>query len=322
MRAVSLCTMMSIDPNVSTRWRASNVGGRGPCLTPFHKPRRAASMLWPETGFSRDAVPTFGNREDMERPNEAGTVLGCMDRYAARICWNSKGWVTPSGDAPRLEHETYVTRVGFGHEEWLFNFQWVLDGWKYAFLQPVNKSLSRVQGGRLDVRLYTIGERKAWFYVGHIQPCEVLRDEQAEEARAAFRKRGWLGQMLEQVRQVGGKERGLKYPDPLLLFNVRFRPKDAEILDPMKPVGSKDAIRRARRYGLVMLEGPLARAVEEWPRRRGTTKRGAVGKVAEATSSVRNCANCRPGPPVGAIRPSGSRKWRRSVEYVTPTPRL
>jgi hypothetical protein len=205
-----------------------------------------------------------------------------MDHYAARVCWNTKGWVSPSGDAVRLEQDTYVTRVGFGHEEWLFNFQWILDGWKYAFLQPVNKALSRFEGGEtLDVRLYTIADRKAWFYVGRVQPCEVLSERLARDARAAFRKNGWLGQMLAQVREVGGKEKGLKYSDPRMLFNVRFRPEDAEILDPMKPVGSKDAIRRARRYGLVSLEGKLARAVEEWPQRRGTTQRGQVGKVSK-----------------------------------------
>jgi hypothetical protein len=58
--------------------------------------------------------------------------MSAMSAYAARICWNSKGWVVPTGEAADLEsagpsHTTYVQDHRFGHEEWLFNFQWVID---------------------------------------------------------------------------------------------------------------------------------------------------------------------------------------------------
>ena len=60
-----------------------------------------------------------------------------MAKYTVRICWNSKGWVFPLGEAKELEAGTYVARFGFGHEEWLFNFAWLIDGYHYSFLQPV-----------------------------------------------------------------------------------------------------------------------------------------------------------------------------------------
>jgi hypothetical protein len=51
------------------------------------------------------------------------------ERYIARVCWNTRNWVRPSGDAPLVEHaDTYASTNGFGHEEWLFNFAWLLDG--------------------------------------------------------------------------------------------------------------------------------------------------------------------------------------------------
>ena len=56
-----------------------------------------------------------------------------MPKYYARICWNTRGWVAPSGDAKNLETGTYAAKDKFGHEEWLFNFMWLLDGYHYAF---------------------------------------------------------------------------------------------------------------------------------------------------------------------------------------------
>jgi hypothetical protein len=204
-----------------------------------------------------------------------------MDRYAARICWNSKGWIVPSGDANKLEHgneagTTYVQQHRFGHEEWLFNFEWVLDGWKYGYLQPVTNSWAKVSGQKIELYLYSIGPRSSWFYVGHINPCEVLTDDLVDEAVVEFKKRGWLRQMKEQARAVGGNARQL---DAGMIFNIRFKPSDAEILDPMKPIGSRDAIRRLRRYRLVMLEGKNAKVRDQWPHRTGTRDPGATGTV-------------------------------------------
>src|SRR5438034_6190667 len=114
------------------------------------------------------------------------------EKYVARICWNSANWVYPTGEASRIGRVIYVTKAGFGFEEWLFNFQWVLDGWKYGFLQPVNKSLAKVQGTTIDIRLWTISPKAEWFYVAHVPSCEVLMEEQAEHARREFKRRGWF----------------------------------------------------------------------------------------------------------------------------------
>ena len=43
----------------------------------------------------------------------------------------------PTGDAARIETgDSYVARNLFGHEEWIFNFEWIIDGFRYGFLQP------------------------------------------------------------------------------------------------------------------------------------------------------------------------------------------
>src|SRR5947207_208950 len=115
-----------------------------------------------------------------------------MDAYLARICWNSRGWTEPTGEASKSESGTYAARTGIGHEEWLFDPGAILEGWQYGFLQPVSKSRDRLAGETIDVRLFTISPESRWFYVGRLRSCEVLTQEGAEVARRAFKESGRL----------------------------------------------------------------------------------------------------------------------------------
>jgi len=77
------------------------------------------------------------------------------DKYV-RICWNTLGWRMPSGEAPPIEAKTYVANHGFGHEEWLFNFEWLINGYRYGFLQPIGKYYDRYKGKTCSILMYTI----------------------------------------------------------------------------------------------------------------------------------------------------------------------
>lgn len=62
-----------------------------------------------------------------------------------RMAYNSSGWQHPTGDARREEASgTYNSDNGFGHEDWLFRSEWQIEGWRYAFLQGVNKSHAKL----------------------------------------------------------------------------------------------------------------------------------------------------------------------------------
>lgn len=209
-------------------------------------------------------------------PTETGAARAAS--YVARICWNSQNWRYPTGEAAKIEHDdTYNAQSGFGHEEWLFNFQWILDGWKYAFLQPVNRSLEKVQGETLDIRVYTIKPGENWWYVGHLHRCEVLHETVAADARKEFQRRGWLKSMMDQVRHVGGNVEGLRYPRATLLFNIRFRPADAELYDSMIPVGERDPIRKLRRYNLVSVDETVSDVGQVWASRVAATRLRPTG---------------------------------------------
>lgn len=201
-----------------------------------------------------------------------------LPSYVARVCWNETGWVRPDGTAAGAEHGTYAARMGFGHEEWLFDFAWKLDGWKYGFLQPVNKSRARLERTPIDVRLYTISPDADRFYIGHLKACEVLDEATAAAARHEFKKRGWFQSMVRQVKHVGGDDAGLKYDDAAGLFNIRYRQSDAILFDPMVPAGARDGIQKLQRYVLVRLDGALKALENQWARRVGTVELRPTGK--------------------------------------------
>jgi len=195
-----------------------------------------------------------------------------MDKYYARICWNSKGWKYPSGEAALLEKGSYVSKTGFGHEEWLFNFAWLIEGYHYAFLQPVSDSIQRVRGKTLNLFLYAVNPNHEKVYVGEIGQCEVLTEEQSESAKAYYRKFGWLETMRRQVGDILVNSKRLKSnPDMVFGANVRFRPTDVTFYDPLRVAAPTDYVSRLKRYKLISAHNSVVE--KEWrPRRRKGTK--------------------------------------------------
>jgi hypothetical protein len=81
--------------------------------------------------------------------------------------------------------------------------------------------------------------------------------------------------MKEQVRAIEGNPNDINTP----AFCIKFKPADATILDPMTPVGPRDAVRRLRRYTLVKLEGKRRAVARQWPARGATEEQGRIGTV-------------------------------------------
>lgn len=195
------------------------------------------------------------------------TIAGqIMATFFARICWNSNGWVFPSGEAAHLEVGSYVADAGFGHEEWLFNFAWLTDGYHYAFLQPINKSFEKHTGTTIDLLLHAIHPNRNRVYVGQIRRCEVLTREQIQRAFAHYKRAGWLASMKEQIKSVEGDPRIVD--KPLSCFNVRFRPADVVRFHPLRVAGPTDAINKLGRYNLVAADKDFVERL--WRKRKGT----------------------------------------------------
>lgn len=183
-----------------------------------------------------------------------------VSQKITRISYNSNNWQKPTGEARELEiGGTYNQDHGFGHEEWLFRNEWTIAGWRYAFLQGVNKSLKKlVQDGKpVDITLFTIEPDKRRRYVARIHEMECLSDEQAEAALAEFRKRGWLDTMRKEIKDVGGSPEALGNDQRAQhILNVRFRLENIYNFPVDAIADASDQIRHYNRYQIYDLSLP------------------------------------------------------------------
>jgi hypothetical protein len=125
-----------------------------------------------------------------------------MHHYLARLSYNSGDWLRPTKDAQANEEEgTYNEEHGYGHEDWLFRYDWMIDGWRHGFVQAVNHSHARLValGEPFDLTLFTIDDQKRRRYVARIYAVECLSDADADWALAEFKRRGWYQTMLDEI---------------------------------------------------------------------------------------------------------------------------
>jgi hypothetical protein len=213
-----------------------------------------------------------------------------------RISYNSSNWQRPTGEARKYEVAgTYNHEHGFGHEDWLFRSEWLIDGWRYAFLQGVNKSHTKLvkEGQPVELTLFTIEPDKKRRYVARIHALECLSDEQAEDALKEFRRQGWLASMQKEIRAVGG--------DPSVLgatkwakheLNVRFRLENVTFFRARTFASADDPVQKLMRYMLY--------------------DEANIGRSAESRATRRNAGS--------SELPAGKSFKRRAVPAVECTP--
>lgn len=180
----------------------------------------------------------------------------------ARICWNSNEWRRPSGINGKSEDpNSYECQNGFGHEEWLFREDWTIDGWHYGFIQGVNDSHENLVKANkaVDITLYTIEPDKRRRYIANIASVEVLDDLQADAALKAFKSRGWLKQMKEDVIKVKGNVSVLGDTEwAKHILNIRFRRENLSHFDANAYAEKDDRVIKLSRYLLYNFEANLS----------------------------------------------------------------
>jgi hypothetical protein len=218
-----------------------------------------------------------------------------MNKYC-RICWNTRYWREPTGEAAELEGGgAYVRENGFGHEEWLFNFSWLQPGprgvsgrFRYGFLQPIGKYHNKYQGQFFDVFLYTVTPNKLRMAVGIIKKLYVPLDDEIGSAHRYMRKKGWLDEMKADVSGIGLSYRGLT-GDPANLINIRFRQSDVEFFEPRFILPKNHVTYRMNRYQPLDWSGlapsPRATTAHSSPRKDGK-RRSEQDRVRSAIEST------------------------------------
>ena len=170
-------------------------------------------------------------------------------RYC-RICWNTQDWQHPTGEAAKLEGTSYVSEHGFGHEEWLLNFGWLIDGYKYGFLQPLQYLKPKLRGNLFDIILYTVAPTRKKFFVGQIKNCELSTSETAAEIYNIYIQQGWLNEMVQDLVRLNIDPEPIVTAgnNPISVTNFRFKPSNVEILKPFVPVNISNKVNRVNRY--------------------------------------------------------------------------
>ena len=170
-----------------------------------------------------------------------------MHNKYCRLCWNTSGWCMPTGERAETG-KSYVAEHGFGHEEWLFNYEWLIDGIKFGFLQPIGKHRPIYAGHTCSITLYTLTPEKDTLLIGRISHVTILNENEMQQVLDTYTQRGWLDQMREHVTNIKGAVDAIDNPPATAISNIRFAPEDVQIFDPRPRVVENHTIVRNRRY--------------------------------------------------------------------------
>ncbi len=145
----------------------------------------------------------------------------------ARLTWNTNGWVKPSGLTGKSTNVSFENEHGFGHEEWLFDGDKVIGGYKYGFLEPIHKFRSRYEGQVFNLMLYTRdAESNQSFWVASLKDVEVLLPEESEKILAHYKQEGWYDEMKADLYNLnldsGQLDTWIK-EGAEQLFNIKFK---------------------------------------------------------------------------------------------------
>lgn len=171
----------------------------------------------------------------------------------ARICWNNNRWRSPSGRQGKSKDKTaYENILGYGHEEWLLDLDKLIDGYHYAFLQPVSASSKNYRGKYLNVYLYSINSaKKQRFWIGCIKNLKVITQEESRRVYAEYEKNGWLEEMEEQLRKVDADIEDFLEFKPEDFFVAGFHPNSIELRDSPEEFSNQDSAVSTPRYRLL-----------------------------------------------------------------------
>jgi hypothetical protein len=138
----------------------------------------------------------------------------------------------------------------------LFSADFEIDGWQYGFLQGANKSQRRLAGSDIGVLLFTRRQNTERYFVGELERCWILTEQQANEAHAALEKKGVISRMVEAVRAVGGDTEFIEIKPyrakwTLDIINIRYRPEHGIRYSQLVKVPGHSPINKYNRYQLI-----------------------------------------------------------------------
>jgi hypothetical protein len=188
-----------------------------------------------------------------------------MKKYLTRLTPNYNKWEKPSGREGKCGldiQSPYEGVYGFGWEEWFLsdyhNPNNQLEGYCYGFIQAFHqKNKAKKKIDRLYLYTRICADKKSTpFYVGYIENIEVLKHPFTEQVLIE-KKTSFCKQADSDLKneQIDGYQNDLtKMCSKDILFNIRFKPRDVQIIDfdfQERPIIMKQG---QARFGLYDLE--------------------------------------------------------------------
>lgn len=160
------------------------------------------------------------------------------EKRIAKVCWNGNDWVYPSGVYGKSSDvKSHERERGYGLEEWLFDFEKLVDGYHYALLQSAQNGKDTFLNKCFDVRLFSHNSNtKENLWIGSIKNLEVISNDDAKEIHKHYQEEGWLDEMSHHIKSIKGDFSHFMSLNPHECFNVRFKPEYAVLDKPYKKV--------------------------------------------------------------------------------------
>lgn len=177
-----------------------------------------------------------------------------LNKKVSRVCWNTNGWVKPSGSKGKSSNkDAFENDAGFGFEEWLFDTSKQIDGYCYGYLRSIasKKDRSKYFNEKLDISLYAIETDTSFnqrYWIGEIRQVEVIREQESKRIFKIYKDNGWYDQMLAQLEAAGIPKQKLNDEDASTLFSLRYKPNNLLKSNPIIPFERFDGIVKADYY--------------------------------------------------------------------------
>ncbi len=191
-----------------------------------------------DSGDIIKVLETFDDLLELYKYVEKQSVV---EEKIARICWNTAGWKYPSGiEGKSTSATSYEAMNNYGHEEWLFDKIRILNDYHYAFLEPLRLVSDKHVGKIYNISLFTIDCNGNKYFVGKINNIECISKERSKEIYEIYREKGWLSEMMNEIKIAGGNFKAFNNISPEIFFNFRFKLKDLLVSGELEKISEED----------------------------------------------------------------------------------
>lgn len=185
----------------------------------------------------------------------------------ARVTWNTNNWVKPSGLQGKSKNSSFESENGFGHEEWIFDGDKIINDYKYGFLEPIHKHRDTYEDKTFDISLYTRdGDLKKNYWVTTLKEVQVISSKEAKEVLARYKENGWYDEMKLDLYNLNLNYKQLDdwtKDDASQLFNIKFNASQInELPTELTPIIDENHIPSSR-YNLMNISVDLQKEYKQ-----------------------------------------------------------